>query len=95
MAEAVLEEENPSDDTGDHPGGSLEEEEEDVGSDSDSECGDGSVQGMGGSGTGQVSGSLEASLWSLDISATSSMETSVYETEVGYTVELIFLSMCI
>ena len=56
-------------------------EEEVVGSDSDSECGE---EGTGANVSAAIghSNSIEASLWSLDMLTSSSMETSVYETEV-------------
>lgn len=80
LAEAVLEEGERPNDMGDNPSGSPEQEEEEVGSDSDSECEEVMMEAAGGPNTG---GNLEASLWSLDLSASNVMETSVYETEVG------------
>ena len=82
LAEAVRDEgDNGPGNMARNPTGSGEGEE--VGSDSDSDCG--GVGGGGGVGTTLYhSGSLEASMWSLDISATSSvLETSTYETEVS------------
>ena len=86
LAEAVRDEgDNRPGDVARNPSGSGEGEE--VGSDSDSDCG--GVAGGGGVGMLQHSGSLEASMWSLDISATSSLlETSTYETEVSCTCHL-------
>ena len=77
LADAAREE---NDTPADMPPG--DEEDKNVGSDSDSECGD--VMGGRQMPPSFMYSSLEASLWSLDMSATSSMETSVYETEVGH-----------
>ena len=75
LAEAVRDE---GDNGPDNPSGSGEKE--DVGSDSDSDYGGG---GGGMSGGAYHNESIEASMWSLDVSATSSLETSVCETEVS------------
>ena len=75
LAEAVRDE---GDNGPDNPSGGGEGE--DVGSDSDSDYGGGGG-GMGG-GT-YHNESMEASMWSLDVSATSNLETSACETEVS------------
>ena len=76
LAEAVREEGDTPPET---PSAGVEEDI--VGSDSDSEGGDeGTVAGVP-AGAGH-SNSIEASLWSLDMMTSSTMETSVYETEV-------------
>lgn len=62
----------------------MPSEEETVGSDSDSERGEDGRVG-GGSISPNVllqSNSMEVSLWSLDVSMPSGMESSVYDTEV-------------
>ena len=76
IAEAVLEEGDTPDDVIGTASGN-----EDVGSESDSESGEVMVGGQHPQGI-QYSGSMEASLWSLDMSASSGLETSVFETEV-------------
>lgn len=54
-----------------------------MGSDSDSDYGGAMGGGGGGVGGGAYHNeSIEASMWSLDVSATSSLETSACETEV-------------
>ena len=74
LAEAVQEEGDQKKATRD----SSPTSDEDPGSDSDSECGENSGPPL------ETVNSMEASLWSLDLSASSSMETSVYtETEVS------------
>ena len=79
LAEAVRDE---GDNGPDNPSGSGEGE--DVGSDSDSDYGGPMGGGGGGVGGGAYHNeSLEASMWSLDVSATSSLETSACETEVS------------
>lgn len=56
----------------------------DPGSDSDSDFGEGPYPFTLQQPSGEIVNSLEASLWSLDLSATSSMETSGYtDTEVN------------
>ena len=58
-----------------------EGEEIESGSDSEGE-GDGRESGKQSTGT-QMQNSLEMSIWSLDVSIPSGMESSVYETEVN------------
>ena len=82
LAEAVKEDDTTSE--GGRREGEVEEEEEEVGSDSDSEAeGEGKGSGTVSAQSLQQSSSLEASMWSLDVSVASGMETSVYETEVS------------
>ena len=57
----------------------------DPGSDSDSDFGEGPYPFALQQPTGEIVNSLEASMWSLDLSAASSMETSGYtDTEVNF-----------
>ena len=77
LAEAVREEGDTPTET---PSTGVEEDT--VGSDSDSEGGDEGTGAGVPAGVGH-SNSIEASLWSLDMLTSSSLETSVYETEVS------------
>ena len=77
LAEAVQEDENSVE------AGAAQSGEVDPGSDSDSDCGEGPYPFAPSQPPLQPVNSLEASMWSLDISASSSMETSGYsDTEV-------------
>lgn len=75
MKEDELEESTGSGETGSRG----EREEEGSGSDSEGENG---RAGGGQLGPAQIQNSLEMSVWSLDVSLPTGMESSVYEAEV-------------